>query len=619
MNNRNNNDYKYDDNGELDHAPNLLGKNVTVESITNKIHSDTKKDKKDDDGIDTMNLPTSQTDMMVGLLADETKMVSEERRWMYDKSDEEKNDPTHKFRKDDNLDDYIDVKNHAPISGGGDNHGSHSPRREYTPDPPEQPANIPFINPPSIGSNFQAGPSLNVGPGLGNPTAPTQSVLKDADDEANLTNEELMLRKLDMLRKLNELIQYGVKLSQNYTMNSDYKTMKYEYELHKSIRSKQNGVNWMSSMTLNMIYGIEMLNEKYNPFDIKLRGWSEQMNADISNYYDVFSELYEKYSTPGKGMAPEIKFLLMVSGSALRFHLSNSMMSSLPSMADSLDKNPQLVEQLRQRAIIDKIKQQTIKNNDVLNQKSGVEHSVAVKKASDLQMLQEKKMEHLIKEKQALQQKVEAQDRYAQLMKKLQNDNISKATNMNSNSTTNKPKLVTQTPNTPNNGAQPKMKSPTVPPHLRNQLSQPNQPSVNPPTSKINNMQFEEMRKQQILKHQELMKKQKKLNESQNKLYTPTKASSDKTDDITPDTDNNDSDNKSEHSSRVFNPNLNNIINKTKKEIDSRRSQNSGSSKKKSFDSHITTVDIVDPEEVSKASISFGGSRGKKKKTTIKI
>merc|ERR1712139_105066 len=102
------------------------------------------------------------------------------------------------------------------------------------------------------------------------------------------SKEEIMLKKLDMLRKLGELAQYGVKLSQNYNINSDYDTMKYEYELHRSIRAKRNGVNWMSSMMMNCVYGLEMLNEKYDPFSVKLKGWSEQMNSEQDSYYDVF-------------------------------------------------------------------------------------------------------------------------------------------------------------------------------------------------------------------------------------------------------------------------------------------------------------------------------------------
>ena len=139
--------------------------------------------------------------------------------------------------------------------------------------------------------------------------------------------------------------------------------MKFEYEIHKGIRSKRNAINWMSSMCLNGVYGIEMLNDKYDPFSLKLKGWSEQMNADIDNYYDVFGELYEKYSSPGKSMAPELKLLLMMSGGALKFHLSNQVINSLPNLNDSLDKNPELVEKFRQQSTINKINENTKKQN----------------------------------------------------------------------------------------------------------------------------------------------------------------------------------------------------------------------------------------------------------------
>jgi len=63
---------------------------------------------------------------------------------------------------------------------------------------------------------------------------------EDTEDESNWTKEKLALRNLDMLRKLGELSNRGVKLSQTYNMNSDYKTMKFEYDLHSEIRSKQD-------------------------------------------------------------------------------------------------------------------------------------------------------------------------------------------------------------------------------------------------------------------------------------------------------------------------------------------------------------------------------------------
>lgn len=232
-----------------------------------------------------------------------------------------------------------------------------------------------------------------------------------------MTEEELILSKLDMLRKLGELSNAGVKLSQNYNLKSDLKMMKYEYELHKSIRSKQNAINWMSSMSLNVIYGMEMLNEKYNPFDLKLKGWSEQMNADVESYYDVFGELYEKYSHPTKGMAPELKLLLMMSGSALKFHLSNHVINSLPNLNDALERNPELVDKLRSKATTEKIKENTVKQNTALNNKMSKEHEVATQRASDLQMIKEKEMEYLNAQKQL----AEKQTQLEQLRRGLQN------------------------------------------------------------------------------------------------------------------------------------------------------------------------------------------------------
>ena len=38
---------------------------------------------------------------------------------------------------------------------------------------------------------------------------------------------------------------------------------------------------------MNCVYGLEMLNDKYDPFNLQLKGWSENMNRDIETYYDV--------------------------------------------------------------------------------------------------------------------------------------------------------------------------------------------------------------------------------------------------------------------------------------------------------------------------------------------
>ena len=52
-------------------------------------------------------------------------------------------------------------------------------------------------------------------------------------------------------------------------------------------------------MLMACITGVEFLNNKFDPFDVKLDGWSEQINENIDDYDEIFAELHEKYQVKG--------------------------------------------------------------------------------------------------------------------------------------------------------------------------------------------------------------------------------------------------------------------------------------------------------------------------------
>ena len=197
-----------------------------------------------------------------------------------------------------------------------------------------------------------------------------------------------------MLRKLGELKQYGVSLSQNYNLNSDLDAMEYEYTLHSDIRAKQNGVNWMSHMLIGIIKGTEMLNDSYNPFEIKLSGLSDKIGNDIQNYYDVLGEIYEKYNQPGKRMAPELRLLLMVSGAGLSLQMNKV----VPKVASQMMPGVSGLFKNNNNNSLDKLRQQAAENSDTnrnaLQEKMNMEHQVASQKISDIEMLKQKEMEY---------------------------------------------------------------------------------------------------------------------------------------------------------------------------------------------------------------------------------
>jgi hypothetical protein len=100
-----------------------------------------------------------------------------------------------------------------------------------------------------------------------------------------------------------------------------------------------------------IINGIEFLNGKFDPFDIKLDGWSEQIQENINDYDDIFGELFEKYKSKAS-MAPELKLLFQLGGSAMMVHMTNTMFkSAMPGMDDILRQNPDLMRSFQNAAV----------------------------------------------------------------------------------------------------------------------------------------------------------------------------------------------------------------------------------------------------------------------------
>ena len=178
-----------------------------------------------------------------------------------------------------------------------------------------------------------------------NPDAPV------ADAQPQMTKEELLREKFKYLRKLEDLEQKGITLTKKYSMESSLAEMKGEYETHLEERERRNSVKFQGKMLMSVITGMEYLNNKFDPFDLKLDGWSEQVNENIDDYDDIFSELHDKYKTKAK-MAPELKLLFQLGGSAIMLHMTNTMFkSAMPGMDDIMRQNPELMQQFTAAAV----------------------------------------------------------------------------------------------------------------------------------------------------------------------------------------------------------------------------------------------------------------------------
>jgi len=169
--------------------------------------------------------------------------------------------------------------------------------------------------------------------------------------EPRLSREEMMREKFKYLRKLEALEKKGVELSKKYSMESNLQEMIGEYETIMDEKSRQNSIKFQGNMMMAVINGIEFLNGKFDPFDIKLDGWSDQVQENITEYDDIFAELHEKYKSKAS-MAPELKLLFQLGGSAMMVHMTNTMFkSAMPGMDDILRQNPDLMRSFQNAAV----------------------------------------------------------------------------------------------------------------------------------------------------------------------------------------------------------------------------------------------------------------------------
>jgi len=169
--------------------------------------------------------------------------------------------------------------------------------------------------------------------------------------QPKMSSDDILKEKFTILRKLETLEKKGVRLTKKYGMDSSLAEMQGEYEMIIADKERSNSCKFQGRMLMAAVTGLEFLNNKFDPFDIKLDGWAEQMNENMEDYDDIFSELHEKYKSKAK-MAPELKLLFQLGGSAIMVHMTNTMFkSSLPGMDDIMRQNPELMKQFTQAAV----------------------------------------------------------------------------------------------------------------------------------------------------------------------------------------------------------------------------------------------------------------------------
>lgn len=151
--------------------------------------------------------------------------------------------------------------------------------------------------------------------------------------------------KIDYLNKLQRLEQKGFPVARRFTMDNSLDEIKQEYDRLVDARNLEASLRFQRQALMGVVTGLEWMNNRFDPFDLNLDGWSESVHENVEDFDEIFEELYDKYKDRGK-MPPEARLLFSLAGSGFMVHVSNTFMKQrMPSASDVLKNNPELARQ----------------------------------------------------------------------------------------------------------------------------------------------------------------------------------------------------------------------------------------------------------------------------------
>jgi hypothetical protein len=160
-----------------------------------------------------------------------------------------------------------------------------------------------------------------------------------------LSPEQEKQEKIEMLNKLQRLEAKGMPVSRKFTMDNTHEEIKQEFNKLVDARNLEASIRFQRQALMSVVTGLEWMNGRFDPFDLKMDGWSESVHENVEDFDEIFEELYDKYKERGK-MPPEARLVMALAGSGFMCHVSNTFLRSrMPNMDDVLRQNPEIARQ----------------------------------------------------------------------------------------------------------------------------------------------------------------------------------------------------------------------------------------------------------------------------------
>ena len=182
-----------------------------------------------------------------------------------------------------------------------------------------------------------------------------EAYLKPVNVAPKMSEDAIMKKKYELLRKFERLNKMGVPIRKRFTMDSPLDEMEMELEFVRKEKAMDSTIKQFSEWFITGMSAMEWGSKNVNMikmFGLQLDGLSQSAQMNVGDLEEDFEELYDLYGDQMR-MHPLVRIPMRTCFMVYMVHLTNqmAMKAPVPNIQEILKQNPDIARQMAAQAM----------------------------------------------------------------------------------------------------------------------------------------------------------------------------------------------------------------------------------------------------------------------------
>jgi hypothetical protein len=182
-----------------------------------------------------------------------------------------------------------------------------------------------------------------------------EAYLKPVNVAPKMSEDAIMKKKYELLRKFERLNKLGVPIRKRFTMDSPLDEMEMELEFVRKEKAMDATIKQFSEWFITGMSAMEWGSKNVNMikmFGLQLDGLSQSAQMNVGDLEEDFEELYDLYGDKMR-MHPLVRIPMRTCFMIYMVHLTNqmAMKAPVPNIQEILKQNPDIARQMAAQAM----------------------------------------------------------------------------------------------------------------------------------------------------------------------------------------------------------------------------------------------------------------------------